>query len=182
MYEPAAAWTKDFHQPCLHAEQDSPLGACTVTAGAPARDLMANLAGEEEAHRSCCSGSCRGRTSCGRAGRSARTRCRASLLELHLHQRHRNQGRNLGPDRSLCPPTGLAFGPGNHSHLCPGAVAPSRSCRRHAPPHVETSPPPPSSPEKGAPLPLRRNIAGVELVLSAAAKGDGLAPRRSGGV
>jgi hypothetical protein len=78
MYEPAAAWTKDFHQPCLHAEQDSPLGACTVTAGAPARDLMANLAGEEEAHRSCCSGSCRGRTSCGRAGRSARTRCRAS--------------------------------------------------------------------------------------------------------
>jgi hypothetical protein len=58
----------------------------------------------------------------------------------------------------------------------------SRSCRRHAPPHVETLPPPPSSPEKGAPLPERRNIAGVELALSAAAKGDGLAPRRSGGV
>jgi hypothetical protein len=52
MYEPAAASTKDIRQPCLHAEWDSPLGDSTVTAGAGARDLTANLGGEEEAHRS----------------------------------------------------------------------------------------------------------------------------------
>jgi hypothetical protein len=52
MYEPAAAWRREIRQPCLHDEQDSPLGACTATAGAGAHDLTTALGGEEETHRS----------------------------------------------------------------------------------------------------------------------------------
>jgi hypothetical protein len=48
MHEPAAAWRRKICQPCLHDEQDLPLGACTVTAGAGGRDLTAALGGEEE--------------------------------------------------------------------------------------------------------------------------------------
>jgi hypothetical protein len=67
--------------------------------------------------------------------------------------------------------------------LAPHAAARARArLPRHAPPHVETSPPPPYSPEKGASLLERRNVAKVELTLSAAAKGDELTPGRTAGV
>jgi hypothetical protein len=100
--------------------------------------------------------------------------------------RFRSGPEKIGARQRRSRPAGLASRPGNVGptiHLFalapPLPLAPRARLPRHALPHVETSPPQPSSPEKEAPLPERCNVAGVGLALSTAAKGDGLVPGRS---
>jgi hypothetical protein len=115
-----------------------------------------------------------------RGERRARLSCEICRCAYqHLQQRARNLDfgaawKKLGPDRSLFPLADLASRPGNLFAPCAAAPAPARVHARCATPRPQvqtSSPPPPSLPEKGAPLPEARKVVG-----------DGLAPGRSAGV